>query len=44
MILSNNSSYIPWAIVRNSDSALDLATTFCFLLRQVTKFLPRKVQ
>ncbi|GMP26440.1 hypothetical protein CsSME_00002869 [Camellia sinensis var. sinensis] len=38
------SSHTPCAISLNSTSALDLATTFCFLLLQVTRLLPTKVQ
>ncbi|KAM0017917.1 hypothetical protein Hdeb2414_s0027g00693371 [Helianthus debilis subsp. tardiflorus] len=34
----------PRAIPRNSASALDRATTFCFLLLQVTRFPPTKVK
>ena len=37
-------SQIPWATDLNSASALLLATTFCFLLHQVTRFPPTKVQ
>ena len=37
---SHNSLVIPL----NSASALDRATTFCFLLFQVTKFPPTKVK
>ncbi|KAL2320145.1 hypothetical protein Fmac_029114 [Flemingia macrophylla] len=44
MIFSQSSSHIPCAIALNSASALDLATTLCFLLFQVTRFPPRKVQ
>ena len=44
IILSHNSSQIPCAIALNSASALDLTTIGCFLLLQVTKFPPRKVQ
>lgn len=36
-----NTSHIPWAIARNSPSALDRAT-FCFLLLHVTRFPPKK--
>ncbi|XP_028093655.1 uncharacterized protein LOC114293732, partial [Camellia sinensis] len=35
---------IPWATALNSASALLLATTFCFLLRHVTRFPPTKEQ
>ncbi|KAJ0826795.1 hypothetical protein HanRHA438_Chr17g0818341 [Helianthus annuus] len=34
----------PRAMPRNSASALDKATTFCFLLFHVTKFPPTKVK
>lgn len=44
MILSHKSLQIPCAIVQNYAFALDLATITCFLLLQVTKFLPKKVQ
>jgi hypothetical protein len=38
------SSQVLWDIARYSTSALDLTTTVCFLLFQVTKLPPRKVQ
>ncbi|PRQ56860.1 hypothetical protein RchiOBHm_Chr1g0341921 [Rosa chinensis] len=42
--LNQSISQTPWDMPLNSASALDLATTFCFLLRQVTKFPPTKVK
>ncbi|RDX64693.1 hypothetical protein CR513_56725, partial [Mucuna pruriens] len=44
IIFIHNSSHIPCAMARNSASALDRATTFCFLLLQVTRFPPRNIQ
>jgi len=44
MIFNHSSSQILCAIVLNFASTLDLATISCFLLFQVTRFLPRKVQ
>ena len=44
MILSHNNSQIPCVIALNSTSALELTTTSYFLLLQVIKFPPRKVQ
>ncbi|GKC41737.1 hypothetical protein Tco_1059459, partial [Tanacetum coccineum] len=38
----HNTSVIPLAFPRNSASALERATTFCFLLRHVTRFPPTK--
>ena len=43
-IFIHNISHIPWAIALNSASALDLATTNCFLLCQVTKLSPTNKQ
>ncbi|MFS7906388.1 hypothetical protein Hanom_Chr01g00058631 [Helianthus anomalus] len=40
----HNISVRPRAIPRNSASALDRATTFCFLLLQVTRFPPTRVK
>ena len=37
ILLIHNSSHTPCTMPRNSASALDLATTFCFLLLHVTK-------
>ncbi|RDY07787.1 hypothetical protein CR513_08048, partial [Mucuna pruriens] len=37
-------SHIPYAMARNFASVLDRATTFCFLLLQVTRFPPRNIQ
>ena len=37
--LNQSNSHNPLAIPRNYASALDSATTFCFLLRHVFKFL-----
>jgi hypothetical protein len=37
-VLSHNSSHIPCTIPLYSASAEDLAVTFCFLLRHVTRF------
>lgn len=34
--------YKPLVIVQNSTSALDRGITFCFLLRHVTKLLPKR--
>ena len=42
--LSQRSSHKPFAIPLNSVSALDKATTFCFLLLQVTRFPPTNVK
>ncbi|PRQ38174.1 hypothetical protein RchiOBHm_Chr4g0410851 [Rosa chinensis] len=33
-----------YLVLEGTASALDLATTFCFLLRQVTRFPPTKVK
>lgn len=44
MIPIHNNSQIPCVIARNSASALDLATIFCFLLLQVNKFPPKNMQ
>ncbi|RDX88193.1 hypothetical protein CR513_30240, partial [Mucuna pruriens] len=41
IIFIHNPSHIPCAMAQNSASALDRATTFCFLLLQVTRFLPK---
>jgi hypothetical protein len=42
--LSQRSSQKPLAIPQNSASALDKATTFCFLLLHVTKFPPTNIK
>lgn len=42
--LTYNNSYTPCAIPLYYASALDLGTTFCFLLRQVTKLPPTNVK
>ena len=42
--LIHNSSHTPLAMPLYSASALDLATTPCFLLRHVTKFPPTNVK
>lgn len=44
MILNQRSSHTPCAITMNSTFVLNLDTTHCFLLFQVTKFPPRNVQ
>jgi len=44
VIYNNSISQIPNAMALNFASALDLTTTFCFLLLQVTKFPQRKMQ
>ncbi|RDY14094.1 hypothetical protein CR513_00896, partial [Mucuna pruriens] len=44
IIFIHNPSHIPYAMARNSTSALDRATTFCFLLLQVTRFSLRNIQ
>ncbi|RDX94890.1 hypothetical protein CR513_22679, partial [Mucuna pruriens] len=44
IIFNQSNLQIPCTIARNSAAALDRATTFCFLLLQVTKFPPRMVQ
>ena len=41
---NQRSSHRPFDMPRNSASALDKATTFCFLLFQVTRFPPTKVK
>ena len=41
---NQSSSHIPLTIPRNSASALDNATTFCFLLLHVTRLPPTKVK
>ena len=41
---NHSASQIPKAIPPYSASALDLATTFCFLLLHITKFPPTKVK
>ena len=38
----HRASHNPWARARNSASALDLETTFCFLLRHVMRLPPRE--
>ena len=43
-LLSQSSLHTPLAIPRNSASALDRATTFCFLLLHVMRFPPTKVK
>ncbi|XP_042028301.1 uncharacterized protein LOC121784711 [Salvia splendens] len=43
-LLSHMISMSPLLMPRNSASALDKATTFCFLLLQVTRLPPMKVQ
>ncbi|MFS7910744.1 hypothetical protein Hanom_Chr02g00109791 [Helianthus anomalus] len=42
--LTHKISVRPRAIPLNSASALERATTFCFLLLQVTRFPPTKVK
>jgi hypothetical protein len=42
--LNHNRSHIPFVIPQNSASALERATTFCFLLLHVIKFPPMKVK
>ncbi|BAU03652.1 hypothetical protein VIGAN_UM150900, partial [Vigna angularis var. angularis] len=42
--LIHKSSHTPSVMPLNSASALDLATTGCFLLLQVTRFPPTKVK
>ena len=45
MTISIHSSlYTPCAVAQSSTLALDLVTTFGFLLLQVTKFLPKNMQ
>ena len=44
MILIQRSSKIPCVIVLNSVSGLERATNDCFLLFQVTRSPPKKVQ
>ena len=44
IVFIHNNSHTPWAMARNSASALDLATTIYFLLRQVKRLPPTKVQ
>ncbi|RDX69186.1 hypothetical protein CR513_51733, partial [Mucuna pruriens] len=44
IIFIQNPSHIPCTMARNSAFALDRATTFCFLLLQVTRFSPRNIQ
>jgi hypothetical protein len=43
-IFSHSILHNPWAMALNSVSTLDLATTNCFLLRQVAKFPLANVQ
>ncbi|RDX95082.1 hypothetical protein CR513_22447, partial [Mucuna pruriens] len=44
IIFIHNPSHIPCAMARNSTFALDRATTFFFLLLQVTRFPPKNIQ
>ena len=44
ILVIHKASHNLWARARNSASALDRDTTFCFLLRQVIRLPPRNVQ
>ncbi|RDY11610.1 hypothetical protein CR513_03695, partial [Mucuna pruriens] len=44
IVFIHNPSHISCAMARNSASALDQATKFCFLLLQATRFPPRNIK